>query len=72
MTAEQFEVLARLLRARGISRAACRLVLVDGARQCDAARVLNVSPVLVAVSLRHYRDAERDIVRAWGLRCGES
>ena len=62
MTAEQFELLAKLLRSRGASREGCRLVLVDGMRQCDAARQLDVAPVLIAVALRHYRDAYAEIV----------
>ena len=30
--------------------------------------LLDVSPTLIAVSLRHYRTAEAAILRAWGLR----
>lgn len=65
MDLAQFELLARLLRSRGASREGCRLVLVEGMRQCDAARKLNVDPVLIAVALRHYRDTYREIVEVF-------
>ena len=63
MNDEQFELLAGFLRSRGQSREGCRLVLVDGFRQCDAARTLDVSPTLIAVSLRSYKKAYADIKR---------
>lgn len=68
MTSSQFECLAKLLRSRSLSREACRRVLVMDQRQCDVARDLDVSPVLVAVSLKRYRTAQRAIEEAW--MCG--
>ena len=65
MTSEQFELLARLLRSRGASREGCRLVLVDGMRQCDAARKLDVAPVLIAVAIKHYRVTHDAILEAY-------
>lgn len=65
MNADQFELLARLLRSRGVSREGCRMVLVDGMRQCDAARELDVNPVLIAVSLKHYRVEYENIMRVF-------
>ena len=65
MNLQQFELLARLLRAHGDSKEGCRLVLVDGYRQCDAARALNISPVLIAVSIKKYRTVFSDIKQAF-------
>lgn len=48
MTAASFEALAQLLRLRqGPQREAARLVLVDGVRQADAARMAGCVVVLV-------------------------
>ncbi len=66
LTGQQFETLATLLHSRGVSREACRLVLVDGLRQCEAARRLSVSPVLINMSLARYRRARAAIDRAFG------
>ena len=52
MTKDVFELIAELLHSRGKSREGCRLVLVEGMRQCDAARLLDVDAVLIAVSLK--------------------
>lgn len=63
MDAAQFEFIADLISAHGNSREGCRLMLVEGMRQCDAARMLNVSPVLIAVSIKRYREIYREILR---------
>ena len=63
MTEGQFELIARYLRASGVSRKGCKLVLVKGLRQCDAARELDVDPTLIAVSLANYRRMNREINR---------
>ncbi len=65
MTPQQFDCLAQLLRSRSGSREACRRVLVLGERQCDVARSLDVSPTLIAVSLRSYKVAHQKILDAF-------
>ena len=56
MTGEQFEALARLLRLRqGPQREAARLVLVDGLRQTDAARMAGCSASALGNTLRACR-----------------
>ena len=55
VNARQFDLLAGLLRSHGSSREGCRLVLVEGLRQCDAARRLAISPTVIAVALKNYR-----------------
>lgn len=61
MNDRQFTWMAERLHARGTSRQGCKLVLVDGLRICDAARVLEVDPVLISVSIRAYRVMYREI-----------
>lgn len=65
MSPEQFELIAGLMCSRGSSREGCRLVLVEGMRQCDAARQLDVSPNLIAVSIRRYREIHELILAAY-------
>jgi len=56
MTAQQFEALAKLLQLRqGPQREAARLVLVDGMRQADAARMAGCSPSALGNTLRTCR-----------------
>ena len=56
MTAQQFEALAKLLRLRaGPQRAGARLVLVDGMRQADAARMAGCSASALGNTLRTCR-----------------
>ena len=56
MTAQQFEALAKLLRLRaGPQRAGARLVLVDGVRQADAARMAGCSASALGNTLRTCR-----------------
>ena len=56
MTAQQFEALAKLLQLRqGPQREAARLVLVDGLRQADAARMAGCSPSALGNTLRTCR-----------------
>ena len=65
MTDDQFQCLAKLLRSRSNSREAARLVLVEGERACDVARMLGVTPNLVATSIANYRAAYFLIVKAF-------
>lgn len=56
MTDASFEALAQLLRLRqGPQREAARLVLVDGVRQTDAARVAGCSASALGNTLRTCR-----------------
>ena len=56
MTYDQFQALAQLLRLRqGPQREAARLVLVDGVRQADAARVTGCSASALGNTLRTCR-----------------
>jgi len=66
MDTQQFECLAGLLRSRSVSRACCMAVLVGGERQCDVARRFDVSPTLIAMSLKKYRTAYQKIKAAFG------
>ena len=56
MTVQQFNALAQLLRLRqGPQREAARLVLVDGVRQADAARMAGCSASALSNTLRTCR-----------------
>ena len=56
MTPESFTALAQLLRLRqGSQREAARLVLVDGMRQADAARIAGCSAPALGNTLRTCR-----------------
>ena len=56
MNSDQFQALAQLLRLRqGPQREAARLVLVDGLRQADAARMAGCSPSALGNTLRTCR-----------------
>ena len=66
MNEGQFEFIADLIGARGISRKGCKLMLVHNVRQCEAARQLNVSPTLLAVSVRKYREVYYGILDKFG------
>ena len=56
MTVDKFAALAQLLRLRqGPQREAARLVLVDGMRQADAARVTGCSASALGNTLRTCR-----------------
>ena len=63
MTYEQFHALAQLLRLRqGPQREAARLVLVEGVRQADAARIAGCSASALGNTLRTCR-AGLELVR---------
>lgn len=55
MTGAEFDVLARLTRGREPARAAARLVLVEGAKQADAAREFGMTASALGNSVRRYR-----------------
>jgi DNA-directed RNA polymerase specialized sigma24 family protein len=60
MTGEQFDVLARLTRAREPARSAARRVLVDGLSQADAAREFGMTPSALGNAVRRYRAWDAD------------
>lgn len=70
MTGEQFDTIARMIRANGPSRLAARLVLVDGLTQADAAHAHKVEPNALNNSVRRYREFDRAIREAYGLNGG--
>ena len=70
MTGEQFDTIARMIRAHGPSRLAARLVLVDGLTQADAAHAHKVEPNAVDNSVRGYRVFDRAIREAYALNAG--
>ena len=56
MTTDQFDALAKLLSLRaGPAREVARLVLVDGMRQADAARMMGLSPAAASNALARVR-----------------
>ena len=56
MNSDQFQALAKLLRLRdGLQKDGARLVLVDGLRQADAARMAGCSPSALGNTLRTCR-----------------
>lgn len=68
MTDDAFTALAKLLSMReGPAREAARLVLVEGMRQADAARLAGCSPQSVANALTRAR-AGMELVRLAGRR----
>ena len=70
MTGEQFDTIARMIRAREPARSAARLVLVDGLTQADAARLHKMEPNALSNSVRRYREFDRSIREAYGLNKG--
>lgn len=65
LTEEQFLLIARLMRSRGLSREAAHRVLVLGERQCATARDMGVDPHLVAVTISIYREVSLGIRMAF-------
>lgn len=60
MTSDQFSALAELLRSRhGPAESAARLVLVDGIKPAESARLTGVSPASVSNSVTRYKRALR-------------
>ena len=68
MTADQFDTLTALLRMTSAPiLAAARSVLIDGARQADAARETGCRPNHLARALAQLRDADTAIRSAYGI-----
>ena len=70
MTGEQFDMIARMIRAREPARSAARLVLVDGLTQADAARAHKMELNALSNAVRRYREFDRSIREAYGLNGG--
>lgn len=66
MTAEQFEALATLLRSRGPSREAARLVLVEGYARKDAAQATGLEGASVSGAVKRFKKADALINTAYG------
>lgn len=70
MTGEQFDTIARMIRAREPARSAARLVLVNGLTQAEAARTHKMEPNALNNAVRRYREFDRAIREAYGLNGG--
>lgn len=62
---EQFDVLARLTRAREPARSAAKRVLVDGVSQADAAREYGMTPSALGNAVRRYREFDALVRQAY-------
>jgi DNA-directed RNA polymerase specialized sigma24 family protein len=65
MTAQQFDVLVKLLRSRSPARDAARLVLVEGVTPTDAAVACGMSRSAVSNALSRFRAAHASILTAY-------
>ncbi|MEF2270570.1 hypothetical protein V3C40_27640 [Janthinobacterium sp. LS2A] len=65
MSANQFDVIAELISSREPTRAAARLVLVEGFRPSDAAKRFDLLPQSVNKTLRRFEAAEWLILDAY-------
>jgi hypothetical protein len=65
MSARRFEIIAKLIRMRGgAAQDAARLVLVDGLRPVDAARLQNISLQSVTNAVRRVKKADELVTLA--------
>lgn len=65
MTLEQFELLALLLRSRGPTKEAARMVLLSGASGADAARQTGLKPQSVSNTVQRFRHADSAVREAY-------
>lgn len=73
MTPEQFEAIAKLIRAReGPAQSAARLVLIDGKRVKTAAEACAVTSQSVSKAVRRFRDAHALLRAAYPPQAQES
>jgi len=70
MTADQFEVLAQLTRAREPAKTAARMVLVEGLIPADVARELEMSPQSVSNTVGRYREFDASVRAAYRVKKG--
>lgn len=68
MTADQFDVLARLTRAREPAKTAAGLVLLDGVAPADAARETGLSPQSVSNTVGRYREFDASVRAAYRVK----
>ena len=57
LAGRQFDAIATLIRSRGPTRQAARLVMVEGMRQCDAARRVGISGQSLSQTLTSFQKA---------------
>lgn len=65
LTSRQFELIAALIRSKGPTRAAARLVLVDGKSNQDAIAATGLSGQSVSNTLGRFRQAHRAICEVY-------
>lgn len=65
MTAEQFLVVAELLRSQEPVRTAVRMILVEGRGNQEAIQATGMKPNAVSNALRRYRNAHAKICVAY-------
>lgn len=65
MTESQFNVLADLLRSRGLARNAVKLVMVKQQTPGAAAKAVGMSPQAVSNALRRYRKAHGKLLEVY-------
>ena len=68
ITAEQFEVLAQLTRAREPAKTAAKRVLLDGVAQVDAARETGLSPQSVSNTVGRYKGFDASVRAAYKVK----
>ena len=68
MTNEQFNALAKLMRSRGASKEAVRLVLVDSLKITEAARICMIAVPTVSKAVSAYYDTYQLAAQAVGLK----
>ncbi len=64
----QFDVIAKLIRARDPSKSAARRHLVDGITQADAAREFGLVPQSVYSTVKRFNIADELILEAYSVK----
>ena len=54
MTSVQFEALSKIMRSRGSTKNAVKMVLVEGMKQSEAAKVCGISRVTVSKAVQSF------------------
>ena len=68
MNITEFEVIAKLIRAREPVKTAVKLVLVDGKKGIEAADITGVSVQSVSNAVGRFRSADADIQRGYNKK----
>lgn len=66
MTPEQFEVVADLIRSREPAKSAARMILLEGAREVDAAAATGIARSSAHNTATRFRAAHAKILAAYG------